>query len=72
MERLTIRSENSNAHLEPYEMTAHHNRMALDKFATYEDSDEQGLLLRLPCNKVWLICDKGTKYAPIMSKDIDD
>ena len=83
MERLTIRSansdmvwfkdaENSNARLEPCEMTAHHNRMALDKFATYEDSDEQGLLLRLPCNKVWLICDKGTKYATIMSKDIDD
>lgn len=53
-------------------MTAHHNRMALDKLATYEDADEQGLLLRLPCNKVWFICDKGTKYATIMSKDIDD
>lgn len=65
-------AENSNAHLEPCEMTAHHNRMALDKLATYEDADEQGLLLRLPCNKVWFICDKGTKYATIMSKDIDD
>ena len=30
-------------------MTAHHNRMALDKLATYEDAEEQGLLLRLPC-----------------------
>lgn len=60
MERLTIRSKNSdmvwfkdaengNAHLEPCEMTAHHNRMALDKLATYEDAEEQGLLLRLPC-----------------------
>lgn len=53
MERLTIRSKNSdmvwfkdaengNAHLEPCEMTAHHNRMALDKLATYEDAEEQG------------------------------
>lgn len=60
MERLTIRSKNSdmvwfkdaengNAHLEPCEMTAHHNRMALDKLATYEDAEEQGLLLRLLC-----------------------
>lgn len=60
MERLTIRSKNSdmvwfkdaengNAHLEPCEMTAHHNRMALDKLATYEDAEEQGLLLKLPC-----------------------
>lgn len=59
MERLTIRSKNSdmvwfkdaengNAHLEPCEMTAHHNRMALDKLATYEDLEEQGRLLKLP------------------------
>ena len=51
MERLTIRSKNSdmvwfkdaengNAHLEPCEMTAHHNRMALDKLATYEDAED--------------------------------
>lgn len=44
----------------------------LKKFKEYEDLDEQGLLLRLPCNKVWFICDKGTEYATIMSKDIDD
>lgn len=59
MERLTIRSknnmvwfkdgENGNAHLEPCEMTAHHSRMALDKLATYEDAEEQGRLLKLPC-----------------------
>lgn len=59
MERLTIRSKNSdmvwfkdaengNAHLEPCEMTAYHNRMALDKLATYEDLEEQGRLLKLP------------------------
>ena len=34
---------------EPCEMTAHHNRMALDKLATYEDAEEQGRLVILPC-----------------------
>ena len=42
-------AENGNAHLEPCEMTAHHNRMALDKLATYEDAEEQGQILRPPC-----------------------
>ena len=62
MERLTIHSKNSdmvwfkdaengNAHLEPCEMTAHHNRMALDKLATYEDAEEQGRMIIFPCNK---------------------
>ena len=62
MERLTIRSKNSdmvwfkdaengNARLEPCEMTSHHNRMALDKLATYEDAEEQGRLVKLPCNR---------------------
>lgn len=40
--------ENNNARLEPCEMTAHHNRMVLEKLSTYEDLEEQGLLLRLP------------------------
>ncbi len=61
MERLTIRSknnmvlfkdaENGNALLEPCEMTAHHNRIALDKLATYEDAYEKGLILRLPISE---------------------
>lgn len=60
MERLTERSEssdmvwfkdreNGNMLFEPCEMTAHHRRMAIDKLATYEDAEEQGVLLRLPC-----------------------
>lgn len=67
MERLTIRSKNSdmiwfkdsengNARLEPCEMTSHHSRMALVKLATYEDSEEQGSLIKLPCkvgDTVW-------------------
>lgn len=60
MERLTERSkntsmvwfkdnENSNMLLEPCEMSSHNSRMAIEKLATYEDAEEQGLLLRLPC-----------------------
>lgn len=79
MERLTIRSKNSdmvwfkdaengNAHLEPCEMTAHHNRMALDKLATYEDAEEQGLLLRPPCKvgDTLYRVNKGAKEPVIM------
>lgn len=64
MERLTERSktgnmvwfkdvENGNTRLEPCEMTAHHSRMAIEKLAAYEDAEEQGLLLRLPCKEAW-------------------
>ena len=60
MERLTERSKNSDMvwfkdtendgiRLEPCEMSAHHSRMALERLAAYEDAEEQGLLLRLPC-----------------------
>ena len=42
------------------------------KLKAYEDAEEQGLLLRLPCNEVWFICDKGTKYETVMSKSIND
>lgn len=59
-------AENGNAHLEPCEMTAHHNRMALDKLATYEDAEEQGQILRPPCkvgDTVYLIDrDENNKF----------
>lgn len=42
-------SENDGMCIEPCEMSSHHNRMAIAKLATYEDAEEQGLLLRLPC-----------------------
>ena len=44
--------------LEPCEMTAHDSRRAIDELAAYEDAEEQGLLVRLPC-KVG-----DTLYAP--------
>ena len=43
-----------------------------ERLANREQAEEQGLLLRLPCNEVWFICDKGTKYATVMSKSIND
>ena len=35
--------------LEPCEMTAHDNRRAIDELAAYEDEEEQGRLVILPC-----------------------
>lgn len=77
MERLTERSkntrmvwfkdnENSNMLLEPCEMSSHNSRMAIEKLATYEDAEEQGLLIRLPCkvgDPVYLIDrDENNKF----------
>ena len=42
-------TENGNMCLEPCEMNAHHSRIAIKELAKYEDAEEQGLLLRLPC-----------------------
>lgn len=63
MERLTYRDEEGEAHLHCYKMDAdaHENcntvyevdkcrrYVAFRKLADYEDAEEQGLLLRLPC-----------------------
>lgn len=77
MERLTERSKNSDMvwfkdaenggmRLEPCEMSAHHSRMAIDKLAAYEDAEEQGLRLRVPCqvgDPVYLIDrDENNKF----------
>ena len=34
---------------EPCEMSAHQSRLAIAKLAAYEQAEDQGLLLRLPC-----------------------
>ena len=60
-------AENGNAHLEPCEMTAHHNRMALDKLAAYEDAEEQGRLIKLPCK----VGDKIFLDFAGFGKDVD-
>lgn len=39
----------------------------------YEDLEEQGRLIKLPCDKVYYIIDKNnSKYAAVMSKTIRD
>lgn len=81
MERLTEQSETSNMvwfkdgnmRLEPCEMTARHSRMAIEKLAAYEDAEEQGLLLRLPCkvgDKIFLdFAGFGTDIDKFTVKD---
>lgn len=55
MERLTQKSDkmiwlkDQDLKIEPCEMNSHHCRMILEKLAEYEDLEEQGLLVRLPC-----------------------
>lgn len=60
MERLTRKSDSmvwfidrehksGYAEREPCEMDAHHSRLAIEKLAEYEDLEEQGKLLKLPC-----------------------
>lgn len=44
-----------------------------EKLKYYEDLEEQGRLLKLPCDKVYYIVDKNNpKYAAVMSKAIRD
>lgn len=55
MERLTQKSDkmiwlkDQGLKIEPCEMNAHHCRMILEKLVDYEDLEEQGLIVRLPC-----------------------
>lgn len=42
-------TESGYAEREPCEMDAHHARLAIAKLAEYEDLEEQGKLLKLPC-----------------------
>ena len=44
----------------------------IDKLAKYETSEEEGRLVVLPCDTVYFLCDKGTKYAHVRAKSIFD
>lgn len=44
----------------------------VEKLAEYENAEEEGRLVVLPCDTVYFICDKGTKYAHVRSKSILD
>ena len=55
-----IPNENNEMNLEPCEMNSHHSRLAIQKLAQYEDLEEQGRLLELPCKVgdiAWVIDD---------------
>lgn len=47
-------------------------RMENKELKKYEDLEEQGKLLKLPCDTVWFICDKKTNYATVMPKSISN
>lgn len=66
MERLTYKAPDSEMVwfkdkerlFEPCEMSVHQSRLAIARLAAYEDAEEQGLLLRLPCkvgDTVWVV-----------------
>ena len=65
-------TENGNMCLEPCEMDAHHSRIAIKELAKYEDAEEQGLLLRLPCKvgDTLYRVNKGAKEPVIMMRVI--
>lgn len=80
MERLTQKSDkmiwlkDQGLKIEPCEMNSHHCRMILEKLAEYEDLEEQGLLVRLPCKvgdtvyvKLSAYCK--TKYTEAQVRD---
>lgn len=57
MERLTYWKDKEHAVLD---MNAENVRLATEKLADYEDAEEQGLLLKLPCkvgDKAWYVCN---------------
>ena len=44
----------------------------VEKLAEYENAEEEGRLVVLPCDTVYFICDKGTKDAHVRTKSILD
>lgn len=78
MERLTQKAPDSEMVwfkdkerlFEPCEMSAHQSRLAIAKLAAYEQAEEQGLLLRLPCgigSDVYMIPSKINYKLNILS-----
>lgn len=75
MERLTQKAPDSEMVwfkdkerlFEPCEMSAHQSRLAIAKLAAYEQAEDQGLLLRLPCK----VGDKIFLDFAGFGKDID-
>lgn len=48
-----IDHENNEIELEPCEMDSHHSRLAIQKLAEYENMEENGLIIKIPCREVF-------------------
>lgn len=49
------------------------NKEAMKKLKAYEDAEEQGLLVRLPCKYVYYLVDVNSKWGGmVMKKSIKD
>ena len=79
MERLTqkldkmIWFKDQGLKIEPCEMNTHHCRMILEKLADYEEAEEQGLLVRLPCKvgeKLWCIVNSTIRELRVHHFDM--
>ena len=42
----------------------------VERLCEYEDAEESGRLVRLPCKTVYFVCDPGTPFAFVFSRDI--
>ena len=42
----------------------------VEKLCEYEDAEESGRLVRLPCNTFYFVCNPGTPYAIVLSRNI--
>lgn len=81
MDRLTVRnSEGIGVLKQPYQcercgelrwsLPDLGNGSPIDRLAEYEDLEEKGMLLKLPCETVWFITDNHSKYATVWGKPI--
>lgn len=71
MERLTERIDNVPDGESGVWVKEHDYVSAAEKLAEYEDLEEQGRLVKLPCKNVYFIIDiNNPKYAMVMKKPI--
>lgn len=55
-----------------YRINPFNERLATQKLAEYENAEEEGRLVVLPCNTVWFILDQNSPYAMVMPRSIED
>lgn len=76
MERLTVYTPNGYESINPVDLCLDEYsdinfERILDKLGKYEDLEEQGRLIKLPCKDVYYIVDiNNPRYAMVMRKSI--